>query len=628
MPVCPECRSENPELGAKCPRCADSYYVYDDAIDEAERDLYIGKNAAGKYVIVARISEGGMGTVYRALQLPVEREVAFKVLRAELEDNDDVRNRFTREARAVSKINHPNIITLHDFGFDDSDYPYMVMEYAPGMSLDEWIYQDEITLDRIVHVARQILSALADAHDQGVVHRDLKPENIMVTGTGTDQDFIKLLDFGIARIVNEQATEGLTREGEVFGTPHYMSPEQAEGKTNIGPAADVYAVGIMLYEMLCLESPFDAPKPLSILFKQINEELPPFEARPGVTIPGAVKNLVRRATAKEPEDRFADAGTMLQELERLDNKDSSGIVQAAQVAQQEGPQESRQTMKGTGPQSQTTPEQREKVATANTLGFEEASGTDSGINAPAADSGTNPPGNNVSVDDPFDEMYDDFDEGNAGDNRRKLALVGGLALLFVGLSATLFLVTGEKKGAAEENAIAEETGESDTGSASDESAKPSVAANSDTGSRKEADAGAVAAEESADVGGGDSGPTEKAAADDEDPTLTTSDDESAADPSSDSDRTDRSGGRPSSGGTNVGSPSPSAGGGEPADRDPAPDPTPEPTPDPEPTPTAESGDDSSGDDTKIEKFGAPEKKEDDGNPDKFGDPSKFGAPGN
>ncbi len=477
MPICPQCLKENPELGAKCPRCADSYYVYDEAADDADRDPYIGRKAGDKYVIVARISEGGMGTVYRALQLPVEREVAFKVLRAELEDNDEVRNRFTREARAVSKINHPNIITLYDFGFDESDYPYMVMEYAPGQGLDDWIYSDGVDLERIVHVMRQMLSALADAHDQGVVHRDLKPENIMVTGTGTDRDFIKLLDFGIARLVNEQATEGLTREGEVFGTPHYMAPEQAEGETGIGPPADVYALGIMLYEMLCRECPFDAPKPLSILFKQINEELPPLSPRAGVTVPAALENLMRRATAKEPDQRFGTSGEMLEALDEIDNADRSGIVQAAR--QSSGSQKT--TQRGIGdeatsratvdstpqPTAEATPQPeaetgsqpsqgRDKVATANTLGFdEEAHGERPEAERSGEKTASRPP-NDVSVEEPAEELFE-IDEAaeHEEDNSTILAVIVVLTVLVGAGFTTLTLTAGGGDSAGADGATSE-----------------------------------------------------------------------------------------------------------------------------------------------------------------------------
>jgi serine/threonine-protein kinase len=353
MPTCPECLQSNPELGAKCPRCEESYYVDDAAAESSERDPYIGNMAADKFVVVSRISEGGMGTVYQALQLPVDRKVAFKVLRADLEDNEDIRRRFIREARAVAKIAHPNIIHLHDFGFDESGYPYMVMEYAPGTNLDEWIHRDDITVERGLHVARQILSALADAHDAGIVHRDLKPENIIVRGTGTDEDFIKLLDFGIARMVNEQATSGLTREGEVFGTPHYMSPEQAEGETGVGPAADVYAVGIILYEMLCGEHPFDAPKPLSILFKQINEPLPHIEPRTGFDVPNWVADVVRKATEKDPSHRFENAGAMLEAFEdprpTSTQPASRGGVDRVEAPEETSPRDPSSDTEPTGP---------------------------------------------------------------------------------------------------------------------------------------------------------------------------------------------------------------------------------------------------------------------------------------
>ena len=328
MPICPYCRKEGTELGSEC-RCVEGYYIADSALDEAQRDRYIGRKVDDKYVVISQISKGGMGAVYLAIQHPVERKVALKVLRADLEDNDEIRERFEREAQAVASIHHPNIITLHDYGVDTSDFPYMVMEYAPGTGLHDWIYQQQPSLDRILHVVRQMLSALADAHDAGVVHRDLKPENVIVRGTGTDRDFIKLLDFGIARLINEQTNAGLTKEGEVFGTPNYMSPEQAEGQTGIDTPADVYAVGIIIYEMLCAECPFDAPKPMTILFKQTEEPLPAIEPRLGLDVPAGLKHVVRKATSKSPSERFADAGTMLEALEEVIDKGSPTLDEPA-----------------------------------------------------------------------------------------------------------------------------------------------------------------------------------------------------------------------------------------------------------------------------------------------------------
>lgn len=314
MPICPKCGNHNPQLAAQCPR-DDAYFIHEEAVQQAETDPRIGTLAADKYVIVGRISKGGMGAVYRAIQLPVEREVAFKVLRTEMEDSDQGRDRFIREARAVSRLTHPNIITLHDFGFEKTGHPYMVMEYAPGSDMGSWLREEQMTLERIVHVIRQLLSALEQAHREGIVHRDLKPENMIITTTGSDPDYVKLLDFGIARLINETSTRGLTREGEVFGTPHYMAPEQAQGAKEVGPPADVYAVGIMLYELITGEPPYDAGTPLAVLMMHLNEPLPQIHPRPGVSLPPSFIDLILKSVDKDPSVRFQDAGEMLQAID-------------------------------------------------------------------------------------------------------------------------------------------------------------------------------------------------------------------------------------------------------------------------------------------------------------------------
>jgi serine/threonine protein kinase len=383
--------------------------VYEHALDDAERDKYIGTLAAEKYVILAQISEGGMGTIYRALQLPVEREVALKVLRTELEDNDEVRKRFVREARAVSALSHPNIITLHDFGFDKQEHPYMVMEYAPGDTLDDWMHTDGLTLDRVLGVTRQILSALSDAHNEGIIHRDLKPENMIVTDAGAQQDFVKLLDFGIARLVNQEATQGLTREGEVFGTPHYMAPEQAQGETGIGAPADVYAMGIMLYEMLSGETPFDAPTPLAILFKQINEEIPPLEARPGWQLPGWVHDLVDKATHKAPEDRYQTAGEMFDALEaglnqgNLPHATTATLTGGAQTGHNQAVD--RSDNKGASSLELDTPDDAADAGASTNLQYggsaqSESAPPHSPSQTTSSPTGRETPGEGVQVDDP------------------------------------------------------------------------------------------------------------------------------------------------------------------------------------------------------------------------------------
>jgi serine/threonine protein kinase len=304
------------------------------------------------------------------MQLPVQREVAFKVLRAELQGSDQGQDRFAREARAVSKLSHPNIITMHDFGVDSNGHPFMAMEYAPGMSLAQWIAQPGLKFDRISHVFRQILSALSEAHEQGIVHRDLKPENLIVTRTGADEDYIKLLDFGIARMVHDGATRGLTKEGEVFGTPHYMAPEQAQGKKNIGPPADVYALGIMLYEMLVGQCPFDAPTPLSILYMHINDDLPDLDPRAGLTVPPAVRELIDRATAKSADDRYPTAAEMLVAFDHaVGNIEGKYVAPAGSSSERINVTQNMGSQNIAGQKPDDPP--LAKKATADTLNFED-----------------------------------------------------------------------------------------------------------------------------------------------------------------------------------------------------------------------------------------------------------------
>ncbi len=315
MPICPKCRATSPVLGTQCSE--DGYYfVYDNALQGPEIDPRLGTMVAGRFVIIGLLSKGGMGAVYRALQMPVEREVALKVLLTELERSHKGRKRFVREAKAISRLSHPNIITLHDFGFAENDQPYMVMEYAPGQELSDWSRSPDMSVDRLVYVSRQILSALADSHENDIIHRDLKPQNIMITSAGSDDDFVKLLDFGIARLIDDRVTQGLTNDGEVFGTPYYMSPEQARGDSGTGPEADVYAMGIMLYELFSGRVPYDAETPLQVLFMHINDPLPRLVPRSDLYLPEGLFDVICRATEKAPEDRYVDAGEMLFELDK------------------------------------------------------------------------------------------------------------------------------------------------------------------------------------------------------------------------------------------------------------------------------------------------------------------------
>ena len=324
MPVCPRCQAEHPDVGVPCPN--DNYYfVPESSLDDARRDELIGTLLADKYVILGHLAAGGMGAIYRALQLPVERRVAVKVLHAEVDRTDTGRKRFAREARAISRLSHPNIITLHDFGFDDQHRPYMVMEYVEGQPLSSWIEATDPSIHHLMHVAHQILAALSEAHDRDIIHRDLKPANVLVTRAGHDDNFVKLLDFGLARFVDQKRTQQLTRHDEVFGTPHYMSPEQARGDSAIGPRSDVYSMGVLLFWLCSGRVPFDAPQPLQVLFQHLHEEIPDLKPRPGIDLPPQLEDVIRRAMNKEPVARYVNADAMLDALE--DAIERSGLSQ-------------------------------------------------------------------------------------------------------------------------------------------------------------------------------------------------------------------------------------------------------------------------------------------------------------
>lgn len=330
MPVCPQCGDQCAELAAECAACGERQYVADDAVPEGDPvdDPLLGRKLVDKYVTVERLNEGAMGTIYRAVQLPVRRDIALKVLHTELEEASEHRQRFEREARAVSKIRHPHVVTLHDFGFDEKGNPYMAMEHVDGVTLEGWLAAESPDLERVVEVFRQLLSSLAAAHDEGIVHRDLKPDNILVTESSDEGDYVNVLDFGIARMVDESADEDatLTEQGEIYGTPYYMAPEQALGRRDIGPEADVYAAGILLFHLLTGHRPFDAESALGVLKKQCDQPIPDIDPRSSVSVPRGLDRFVEKAVEKEPQRRFEDAREMLEVFEAYDDPDRSGII--------------------------------------------------------------------------------------------------------------------------------------------------------------------------------------------------------------------------------------------------------------------------------------------------------------
>jgi len=267
-------------------------------------DELVGK-AFGPYTIVEKIAEGGMAVVYKGYQESLNRYVAIKVLRGELIHNPDFVTRFRREALAVAKLSHPNILHVYDANVANGWY-YIVMDYVDGGSLRDQIEQGPLDMEDAIHITGQVADALDYAHRQGLIHRDVKPANILITREGRPL----LTDFGIARALDESTH--LTRTGTSIGTPAYMAPEQAQGQRGDG-RTDIYALGVVLYEMLSGLVPFSAPTPVATLYKQVNEPPPPLR-QVNVRVPGWLEAAIGKALAKRPQARYQHASEFAEVL--------------------------------------------------------------------------------------------------------------------------------------------------------------------------------------------------------------------------------------------------------------------------------------------------------------------------
>lgn len=262
----------------------------------------------GPYQVVAPLGEGGMAAVYKAYQPSVDRYVALKVLPQHFAKDPEFVERFKREARVIAKLQHPHILPVHDFGESDG-YTYMAMRFIRGGELSDWIEQNQpLSLPQIRRIISQIGDALDYAHGQGVMHRDVKPSNVLIDERGN----CLLTDFGLARMV--ETSVKLTRTGGILGTPAYMSPEQGMGQ-GIDHRSDIYALGVILYEMITGRPPYQAETPMAIMIKHIQSPLPP-PSKYNPDLPEDVERVILKALAKEKEDRYATAGDLVQALEQ------------------------------------------------------------------------------------------------------------------------------------------------------------------------------------------------------------------------------------------------------------------------------------------------------------------------
>jgi eukaryotic-like serine/threonine-protein kinase len=275
-------------------------------------DPFIGRDILdGQYKILQKIGSGGMGSVYKAHQPAKNRMVGVKILHPKLANRKDLVSRFRREARAMSHLAHPNTTKVFLYGALDDGSLYIVMEYLDGKNLNQTVRAEgPFPVARALPILIQVCGALDEAHKAGIIHRDMKPENIFLCQQGGLKDYAKVLDFGLAKVTEREMRPGsliLTQEGMVFGTPEFMSPEQAQGKV-LTPASDIYSLAVILYEVLTGKLPFDGKNPLEFIQFHVNKKPIPLNERvPGKQFPALLTEVMDRALAKKPEDRFASA---------------------------------------------------------------------------------------------------------------------------------------------------------------------------------------------------------------------------------------------------------------------------------------------------------------------------------
>lgn len=261
-----------------------------------------------RFQLEGKLGEGGMGSVYRALDLQTRRTVAVKILRKDLSESRHARRRFAREARAAGMLDHPNIVGIYRF-FDEAR-PYMVMEYVDGISMRRFVRREKPEHDRLLGLVLQLCDALAHAHDRGIVHRDMKPDNIVIS----KGDVVKVLDFGLARVRLPEISH-LTRSGSALGTCSYMAPEQASGRP-ADERSDLYSLGVILYEAVCGRTPFTADDPASILYMHVHEE-PRAPRSHNPDVHPELEKLILRLMNKKPDKRFSNARVLKERVYRL-----------------------------------------------------------------------------------------------------------------------------------------------------------------------------------------------------------------------------------------------------------------------------------------------------------------------
>src|SRR6187200_233984 len=276
----------------------------------SQQDPFVGKVIDGRYEIQQRVGEGGMGVVYKSRQISIDRIIALKMLNAQMAQDPTWVQRFYNEAKACSRLQHPNTIRMFDFGQTTDNRLFMTMEFLDGMSLRDALAKGPMTPHRVIKILIQCCASLAEAHSIGIIHRDIKPDNVFLLNMAGSPDFVKLLDFSVAKLLEGDRMK--TQAGVVFGTPQYMSPEQGRGLP-LDARSDLYALGILAFEMLTGMVPFHDENPMTVIQMHLHAAIPPMPE----TVPYSVQQIVRRALEKDAGRRYQSSGEMMQHCQQV-----------------------------------------------------------------------------------------------------------------------------------------------------------------------------------------------------------------------------------------------------------------------------------------------------------------------
>ena len=311
MKTCPVCGKEYPDTSKFCPVDGSTLRAASPTAD------LVGQVVADRYAIIKKLGEGGMGAVYLGEHVKMGRKSAIKVMNPSMAADPDAISRFNREASNASRISHPNVCQIYDFGETPEGIIYLAMEFIQGAALTDIIEREgALPPPRAVRILRQSADALAAAHDLGIVHRDLKPDNIMIVQGRDGADIVKVVDFGIAKAVaGDEAGQKVTKTGLVVGTPEYMSPEQLSGDKLDG-RSDIYSLGLVFYRMLTGVLPFQADSAQETMIKRLTDEpMPLADARPDIAFPPKLQAVLDKALARSPAERYAVATEFARDAE-------------------------------------------------------------------------------------------------------------------------------------------------------------------------------------------------------------------------------------------------------------------------------------------------------------------------